>query len=478
MKSARVMYSLFILVIIIFLFTFFKLRENYFEISDMVTALGASVITEVENRACDPINTAISQAFNSQSDDVAPIVKNMRLLSSKTEDTNTCYLKSSDTLLSTGNCGKNNQRIYNDNFATIIDDIYPGTESDAYISETLGTSACYIKFKDNANPYDVLNYTQFLYNNDPDTQRLVSSYRDQIASMYTPQQYNANYDSGYSSGKTDGARNMYTYNQLHSAQVDAENRGKTTGLAEGRQYGYDDGYSKGLNKGRQDSAAEATASRGWHQVAGKLSQISLSGDKVCGVNRGTQIFCAPYGTDSWSLKNGLLKHISIDGDKACGVNVHDDIYCADNINNPQWNQINGKLKQIDVSGEKMCGVNSYDDIYCANYKQANWSQKPGKLKHISINSSRACGVNSSDDIFCADNVDNPQWQQIRGKLSQIDVNGDKMCGVNANGSIYCADYKKDNWVMKPGLLKHLSIHGGNVYGVNANDDIYHAESMV
>jgi predicted RNA-binding protein len=212
----------------------------------------------------------------------------------------------------------------------------------------------------------------------------------------------------------------------------------------------------------------------WTGIQGKLKQVSVSGNRVCGVNDAGELYCSKVGTNEWKKKAGWLKHVSISGDKVCGVNGNDDIYCADNVDSPDWKGIPGKLKQIDLSGTKMCGVNSVDNIYCADYGKANWEQKQGQLKHISISGKKVCGTNANDDIYCADSLVDPQWKNIQGKLKQIDLSDNKMCGVNSVQDVYCADFAKDNWTQKPTKMDYVSIDKNVGYAIDKDRNINYA----
>ena len=206
---------------------------------------------------------------------------------------------------------------------------------------------------------------------------------------------------------------------------------------------------------------------------GKLSNLSLSGNKLCGVNKDNNIYCSNFGYDDWQQIQGNLKQLSLDGRKVCGVTSIDDIYCADDIDNPAWQQLNGKLKQVSLSGDTICGVNSENNIYCSDYYKTDWKQLPGRLNNLSIDGARICGVNENDDIYCADNLIDPEWAHVNGKLKQISLSGDTMCGINKDNELYCADYAKDNWKRKPGELAHVSVDGNKSYAVDDTDNIYY-----
>jgi hypothetical protein len=226
-----------------------------------------------------------------------------------------------------------------------------------------------------------------------------------------------------------------------------------------------------------DGLTSVTNNNDWIKVDGRLTNVSLSGDTVCGTNSANEIYCNNFGSSAWKKTPGGLKQISIDGNKACGVASDNTIWCTDNVYTDTWQKIDGGLKQIDISGDKMCGVNQDDYIYCANFKQNNWSLKSGQLKHISISDNKACGISSGDEIWCADNIDNPNWTKIQGSLKQLDLDGDKVCGVNSGDNIYCGNYKQGNWTQLPGSLKYISVNNNRAYGVNSSDQIYYKNNI-
>jgi hypothetical protein len=207
---------------------------------------------------------------------------------------------------------------------------------------------------------------------------------------------------------------------------------------------------------------------------GKLKQVKLHNNIMCGVNSNDDIFYKiGLFSSGWVQVPGKLKHVSINNGKLYGVNSNDDIYYSSDFKSGNWIQIPGKLKQVDFDGDVICGVNSNDDIY---YKigltSTNWVQIPGKLKYVSINNGKLYGVNSNDDIYYSSDFKSGNWVQIPGKLKQVDFEGDCVCGVNSNNDIY---YKigltNANWVQIPGKLKHISFNYKNIAGINPNDDI-------
>jgi hypothetical protein len=235
------------------------------------------------------------------------------------------------------------------------------------------------------------------------------------------------------------------------------------------------------------AVAKAKSIPYWKQIGGKLKQVSISGNKVCGVNSADNIYCKTnLHAGNWYQVHGKLKHISLSGNSLYGVNSADNIYYSPNMSaKAPWKQIGGKLKQVSHAGGKVCGVNSADNIYCkSGLTNSNWKQVPGKLKQVSVSRTggrrrrryRIYGVNSADNIYYASKMSG-NWKQIGGKLKQVSMSGNNVCGVNSADNIYCkTNLTNSNWKQKPGKLKHISISGGRAYGVSSGDNIYYGSN--
>ena len=224
----------------------------------------------------------------------------------------------------------------------------------------------------------------------------------------------------------------------------------------------------------------------WKQIGGGLKQVSISGNKVCGVNSADNIYCKTnLHAGNWYQVHGKLKHISLSGNSLYGVNSADNIYYSPNMSaKAPWKRIGGKLKQVSHAGGKVCGVNSADNIYCkTNLTGSNWYQVHGKLKHVSVSKRNRrrygmYGVNSADNIYYSHNLSaKAPWKKIGGKLKQVSMSGNNVCGVNSGDNIYCkTNLTNSNWKHKPGKLKYISISGTKAYGVNSADNIYYGSN--
>jgi hypothetical protein len=92
------------------------------------------------------------------------LINNYRMFKIQTKP-NKCYMKMSDTLVD-NSCTRLNERLYEDNFNDVIDDIRPLEETDPYIAKTLKDKMCTFTFKD-SNYLRKMQYATFLDNNDP-----------------------------------------------------------------------------------------------------------------------------------------------------------------------------------------------------------------------------------------------------------------------------------------------------------------------
>ncbi|KAL5254989.1 hypothetical protein ACHWQZ_G014437 [Mnemiopsis leidyi] len=178
----------------------------------------------------------------------------------------------------------------------------------------------------------------------------------------------------------------------------------------------------------------------WQEYPGRLSDISVGGNEIWGVNRASQIWKRTAST-SWVRIPGGLKQVSVsDKDHVWGVNSGDYIYRR---TGDSWQQVSGRLKVVSVGQSGVWGVNSNDDIFyrTGTYGDPDtqgtaWNHIAGKLKWISSGKSIVFGVNSVDDIFYRAGISESvpigtHWVQVPGKLSQIDTYEDFVWGVNS-----------------------------------------------
>jgi len=218
---------------------------------------------------------------------------------------------------------------------------------------------------------------------------------------------------------------------------------------------------------------------------GALTYVSVSGDRMCGLQADDRIQYSTDGGATWTPKGGLLKNVSIDGKKACGVNKEKEIFCVDDMDllgngSVKWQKMDGYLDNVSVSEGRMCGTNDKGDIWWAPFNKIGvWKKKDGVLKQISINGKRGCGVNASNEIFCTENIESPanDWVKIKPPdsrtLTQVSMDGGQLCGITSSGEIYCRD-DSGSWAKKEGMLKQISLDGkgGKACGVGTDSMVY------
>ena len=229
---------------------------------------------------------------------------------------------------------------------------------------------------------------------------------------------------------------------------------------------------------REPAEIRSMGGVGWGNINGRLKQVDIDGNTVCGVNSSDDIFCKGNLTGGvWTRLPGKLKHVSVSNGKLYGVNSADKIYYKANTSSSgHWQNIPGKLKQVDIDGNTVCGVNSADKIYCkGNLTGGNWTNIPGRLKHVSVSNGKLYGVNSSNQTFYKSNTNNTNdWQHIAKTLKQVDIDGNKVCGVNPQNEIFCKNnLTGGNWTNIPGKLKYVSVSNGKLYGANPFDHIFY-----
>ena len=230
----------------------------------------------------------------------------------------------------------------------------------------------------------------------------------------------------------------------------------------------------------------------WKQINGRLTQVSIDGNTVCGVNGNRSVYCKDTltGNDWTQLKGERLKHVSVSDGKLYGVAYNNKIYYSPNTRG-DWEKIDngdtGGLTQVSIDGNTVCGVNTTDGnkIWCKdNLTGSDWKKLPGSLKHVSVSDGKLYGVNKNNNIWYSPNTKG-EWKHIpngdTGGLEQVDINGTTVCGVNSSDKLYCKDnLTGSDWKEvssgDAGGLKQVSISGGNLYGVNKDNNIYYGKT--
>ncbi|RHY01527.1 hypothetical protein DYB36_000506 [Aphanomyces astaci] len=193
----------------------------------------------------------------------------------------------------------------------------------------------------------------------------------------------------------------------------------------------------------------------WVQLQGALQQVVVGAKGVLyGVNSANAIYYAPTcraTTPSWVQQWGALNNIATDGTVLCGVNRGSQVYCAwQNIQSstPNWTLLDGSLKQLVVANGLLFGLDATNKL---------WTGTSTKL---------ASGTASWKAIANS------------ATYSQISFDGLRLCGVVTSGSkIQCADAglaTSPNWFDLPGAssnMAHVSVQRNNLFVLATNSTL-------
>ena len=192
------MYSLLLVLLIIVIavaitFVGNKAKEHFSSVLTDDTVVAA---IEDQQKKCTPLYDALGG-----NDSDMPLSQEFRILSSATQGSNVCMIRSDDAIFSQGNsnCDITNPRLYDPKFSEVIDNIYTGNEIDPDHSTIAGTDVCYFSFVQGATPDSVIEYGSYLNSQDPNIQSLTTEINEanvQYASLSnTLNQVNLSYQT-------------------------------------------------------------------------------------------------------------------------------------------------------------------------------------------------------------------------------------------------------------------------------------------
>ena len=92
----------------------------------------------------------------------------------------------------------------------------------------------------------------------------------------------------------------------------------------------------------------------------------------------------PSFKPEWSQISGKLKQVSVDGDTVCGVNMHDHIIAKDSLTAGRWRKLPGGLRVRVGVWRRALRRQQDDDIYYSPSTQGQWTHIPGKLKQVDL----------------------------------------------------------------------------------------------
>jgi len=216
----------------------------------------------------------------------------------------------------------------------------------------------------------------------------------------------------------------------------------------------------------------------WNLTSNVLTQVSLSGHRVCGTRNDKTIWCSTFGQSTWSQRAGQLVQISIDGARACGITATNNVVCTTDIDNPNpvWTSLTGNFIQIDIHGDNMCAVNSANEPHCAPFMTSTWRKLGTRLlKQVSIYQKRICGVNSIQEVYCAPDLTSSTvtWTKLPGLMNSVDVYGSTICGSDSTNNVSCMTIGSAAWTSKNVQFRQVSIDTGlRTYGIKPTGEVY------
>jgi len=91
-----------------------------------------------------------------------------------------------------------------------------------------------------------------------------------------------------------------------------------------------------------------------------------------------------YTSKTWDKIPGKLKQVSLYNNVVCGVSTDNNVYCADNnnIDDPNWFQIKGSFIYVSLYSGGIYAIDKLWNIYHAkDYNNPIWVKEPLKLKY-------------------------------------------------------------------------------------------------
>lgn len=166
MANPVVMLSL-LIVFMICITSLWHVKETFVS---PIAERSAKVIKDVDDKRCKFVHDRYPNKYFAMMD-------GYRLLTYEQPDT--CYMKMSDTMISGGECSKNNPAVYKQEFKDVVEDIYFKPAVDGSISDLAETNACVIKFNPKNSNYNKLaQYVQYLGTKDPELLKLNEKIND------------------------------------------------------------------------------------------------------------------------------------------------------------------------------------------------------------------------------------------------------------------------------------------------------------
>lgn len=213
-------------------------------------------------------------------------------------------------------------------------------------------------------------------------------------------------------------------------------------------------------------------------IPGSLTQISVDGDTVVGINGNNDIF-ATLGLAGFTQISGKLTQISAHGLAVWGINANGDVFQFQfSGSGGAFQKVAGNLVQIAVDGTSVWGINANQNVFSYNSNSMQFVQIPGLLTQIAVGGlgAEVWGINASQQIFRFNSNSNA-FVQIPGSLNMIAVGGPSgnvgVWGINAANNVF--EFDGTRFVPVPGQLTQIAVFGASVWGINSNQDIFRLE---
>lgn len=218
----------------------------------------------------------------------------------------------------------------------------------------------------------------------------------------------------------------------------------------------------------------------WQAVSGvstPVKRVSFGSSGLCLTAHNDEIFHLPakmaltFGAPT--PVPGLLTDVSVGGSLVVGVNAGNDIF---KWVNGSWVQIAGKLAHISCGEDNtVVGCNANGELFMLGDDGATWQALPGALVDVSVGSkAHIVGVNKEHQVWSLNVANGNAWTQLACPHQLIDVS------VGSDGTVYgvtaqqqVVHYTGQDWTVLPGALVSISCADKhNVIGVNADGAVW------
>ncbi len=182
-----------------------------------------------------------------------------------------------------------------------------------------------------------------------------------------------------------------------------------------KQISINNGKLHGTNNLNQVYYLDNYKGNNWKHISNiQLKQVDFDGNIVCGVKDNDEIYCKDSLEPSapWTNVAGRLTHITVNGNKIYGVNKDGEMFYMNDYKTNKWVGMpdNYKYKQIDANSNTVCAITfdpknpdsaDNDFIRCGNTSDNSikWDTLDGKLKQISVSNGVLYGTSKQNEVY-------------------------------------------------------------------------------